>query len=83
VSIGNPNHIDAQWQSYREILPAEAEHAQILETKRAFFAGVLSMWNAVMGPLLDEGEEPTPADMQRLAEIQEELDAFGRSGGLI
>ena len=81
--MANPNHIDALWQAYREILPAEAGHAQILETKRAFFSGTLAMWRAVMGPLFDAAEDPTEADEQRLADIQEELDAFGRSGGLI
>lgn len=77
------NHIDALWQTYREIIPADASHAQVLETKRAFFSGTLAMWSAVMGPLLDEGAEPTAADFQRMAEIQTELEAFGRSGGLI
>ncbi len=42
--MANANHIDALWQTYREILPA---------------------------------------DEQRLADIMEELEAFGRSGGLI
>ena len=77
------NHIDNLWQSYREIIPADAGHTQVLETKRAFYAGVKSMWDAVMGPLLDAGDEPTDGDMQRMAEIREELEAFGRSGGLI
>lgn len=79
----NPNHIDKLWQTYRAVLPAAAGHAQILETKRAFFAGTQAMWDAVMGPLLDAGDEPTENDMLRMAEIQSELEAFGRSGGLL
>lgn len=75
------HHIDALWQTYRAILPKEAGHAQVLETKRAFFSGALAMWSAAMGPLFDAGDEPTEADMRRMAEIAEELEAFGRSGG--
>jgi hypothetical protein len=79
----NPNYIDKLWVEYRDlVLPKNAGHAQLTETKRAFFAGCLSMWAACMTDLFEDGsEEPTEQDMQRLAHIQEELAAFGRSGG--
>jgi hypothetical protein len=80
----NPNHIDRLWQTYRAILPEGAGHAQVLETKRAFFSGALALWNACMTDLFEEGgEEPTEQDMQRMEHIMEELTAFGRSGGLL
>ena len=74
-------HVEKLWESYRAIVPVEASHAQVLETKRAFFAGALAMWNAAMGNLFEEGDEPTDQDMRRMGEIQDELEAFGRSGG--
>lgn len=77
-------HIDALWQTYRDqVIAPETGHAQVLETKRAFFSGALALMNAMMGPLLDASDEPTEADMRRMAEITDELEAFGRSGGLI
>jgi len=78
-------HIDKLWLSYREeVVPPDADFTQVLETKRAFFSGALALLNAFMGPLLEEGpEEPTEQDMMRMAEIDEELRAFGRSGGLL
>lgn len=77
------DHVDKLWASFRdEVLSTEAGHAQVLEMKRAFFAGALSMWTAVMGDMFEAGDdEPTEQDMRRMSEIQSELVAFGRSGG--
>lgn len=78
------SHIEKLWVGYRDsVIPTDAPHDQFVECKRAFFAGALSLFTAAMGDMFEAGEEPTEADMARMAEIEEELLAFGRSGGLL
>lgn len=82
IPLEEPGHIEALWLTYREILPKDAGPVQMQETKKAFFAGAAALFDAAMGPLFDEGhEEVTEGDERRIAEIQLELEAFGRSGG--
>lgn len=78
-------HIEKLWIGYRDgVIPPDAPQAQFLECKRAFFAGALSLFSAAMGDMFDKGQdEPTEADMRRMQEIEDELQAFGRSGGLL
>lgn len=77
-------HVEKLWVSYRDtVIPSDAPRVQFVECKRAFFAGAISLFSAAMGDMFEAGEEPTEADMARMAEIEEELLAFGRSGGLL
>lgn len=69
--------IEAGWNSYRElVLPKDAPDIQISECRQAFYAGAAILFEGLM-KALDPGDEPTDADMQRMADIQAELDAFG------
>lgn len=70
--------IERGWNSYRDmVLPKNAPDIQIRECRQAFYAGAAILMQGIMGAL-DSGDEPTDADMQRMAAIQDELDAFGQ-----
>lgn len=65
--------IEAAWSRYRDgVLPADAGQAQVFETKRAFYAGAMALWGAALA---------SPRDLETIAALRLELDAFGRSGG--
>jgi hypothetical protein len=67
------------WNSYRElVVPADAPDVQLRETRQAFYAGAAALLTAVNECLLDPGDEPTAADLERMAKIQNELDEFGQ-----
>ena len=70
-------YIEKGWNSYRALLPKDAGEVQIRETRQAFYGGAAIMFEAMMR-MLDPGEEPTDADMQRMADIQNELSEFGQ-----
>lgn len=73
------DYIERQWRSYRnKVLPAGAPQTQIVECKRAFFAGALSLLTSISSDL-DPGEDPTDADMDRMGSIHRELVKFGET----
>lgn len=45
------------------------------EMRNAFFAGAHHVFESIMCTL-DGGDDPTPADLDRMGKIQAELDAF-------
>ena len=63
--------------SYRlDVIPANAPPLQVQECRRAFYSGALACWRAVLD-VEDNQEEPTQAEMDHMARIQEEFDAYG------
>ena len=71
-------YIAKGWESYRSmVIPADAPPVQLQESERAFYAGAAILWESVMQGL-DPGSDETEGDMQRMADIQAELDAFGQ-----
>lgn len=56
-------------------IPLDAPPLQIEEMRNAFFAGAQHLFASIMS-ILEPGEEPTPADLQRLTNISRELDDF-------
>lgn len=72
----NPNFVANKWNDYRErVMPADASRAQFVETRRAFYAGVLAFHLGLMNELAP-GDEPTDDDMIQMDMIQRELDEF-------
>ena len=70
-------YIAKGWESYRSmVIPPDASPVQLQESERAFYAGAAILWKSVMQGL-DSGDDATEGDMQRMADIQSELDAFG------
>lgn len=68
--------IEAGWIGLKAMwLSDDAPAEQIDELRNAFFAGAQHLFGSIMG-ILDPGEGPTEADLDRLSLIQAELDAF-------
>ena len=73
--------IEAAWHSYAEsVLPAKAPPVQFVECRRAFYAGANALFGGLM-TILDPGDEPTEADLDRMREIQSELEGFVKDMG--
>jgi hypothetical protein len=69
--------VEAGWQSYRMVvIPANASTVQLVESRKAFFAGAQHLFSSIM-VALDPGSEPTEADLERMDKINAELRAFG------
>jgi hypothetical protein len=79
---GPDGPIAGEWRSYREgVLPAEAPDVQVLETKRAFYAGAWALLQLMLN--LDEGTlDATDQDLRVMDVIHQELQSFGAGGGL-
>lgn len=58
-----------------KMIPKDTPEVQTSRVRLAFFAGAQHLWSSVM-TFLDPGEEPTEKDMQRMDNIQAELDAI-------
>lgn len=70
--------IEVGWVGLRlacDLVDAPAD--QLREMRMAFFAGAQHLFGSIM-TVLDPGEEPTDADLQRMDLIDTELKAFIR-----
>jgi len=56
-------------------IPEDAPKVQLEEMRNAFFAGAQHLFTSIM-TIMDPGEEPTDADMNRFSLISDELDSF-------
>lgn len=66
------------WKSYQKlVLPADAPEIQVRECRQAFYGGAAVLFETLMMSL-DSGDEPTDADMQRMVDLQAELDEYGQ-----
>jgi hypothetical protein len=71
--------IEAGWVGFRLLVVAkDASATQLSEMKLAFFAGCEHLFTAMMG-VLEEGEEPTDADLKRMDLIHTELAIFRKT----
>lgn len=71
--------IEDGWNSYRRVVvPRNASETQVLETRRAFFAGA-SLLFVTINKLLDmsKPEDATPEDLQMFSDVQDEINQFG------
>jgi len=68
--------IEAGFASYKiAVMNPNAGTDQIIETRRAFFAGAQHLFASIMS-VLEPGSEPTDNDMHRITQIHEELNRF-------
>ncbi|HVJ44681.1 MAG TPA: hypothetical protein VM639_24500 [Dongiaceae bacterium] len=68
--------IEAGWHSLRVMtIPTDAPAIQLAEMRTAFFAGAQHVF-ATLLRTLDDGDDATDGDLNRLALIQAELDGF-------
>jgi hypothetical protein len=69
--------IEAGWASLAAMwVPENAPDHQVADLRKAFMAGAQHAWGSLM-TMLEPGDDPTTADLSRMAKIQAELDAFG------
>lgn len=68
--------IEAGWVGLRlAAIPLDAPKEQLQEMRKAFFAGAQHLFASIM-TILDDGAEPTDADLARMGLIADELQSF-------
>lgn len=69
--------IEAAWRAYKAILLADEPDPAVVEDCRvAFWGGAAVLYYAIMLHGLDPGEEPTDADLARMASVDREVTEF-------
>jgi hypothetical protein len=67
-----------EWGTYRtRVMPKQVSPVQLLETRRAFYAGGASLL-ALMMRNLEGGEDATEADLIMMDQVHEEFQQFNR-----
>lgn len=70
--------VEMEWRQYAErVLPPDAPRVQMMETRRAYYAGAASLLNLIMRHA-SPGDEITAEDDRLMDDIQAELDGFLR-----
>lgn len=68
--------IEAGWISLQAtVIPPTASSTQLKEMRKAFFAGAQHLYASIMS-FLEEGQEATEKDLDRMALIHKELEEF-------
>ena|ERR1700756_1550028 len=68
--------IEAGWVGFKLLtISKDAPQIQLDEMRQAFFAGAQHLFSSILN-VLEEGEEPTDKDLNRLSLIHKELDDF-------
>jgi hypothetical protein len=77
---GDPTTIHHGWESYAaDVLPKDAHSNQIIETRRAFYAGAWCLMQTLI--LLGDSGASEGAFCSVMERITEEIEAFQRSVG--
>jgi hypothetical protein len=70
--------IEAGWVGMRlYVIPHNAPKEQLEEMRLAFFAGAQHLLGSIFS-IMDEGNEPTEADLRRMDLIHNELNEFAK-----
>lgn len=69
------DYIEKEWRDYQKRLLQQAGNVQIRETRRAFYAGALTL-QGIMMHKVSLGEEVTTEDEQLMLDLQAEFDRF-------
>jgi hypothetical protein len=68
--------IETEWRNFAErVLPADAPDVQRVEMRRAFYAGAIALFHALVTGM-DPGDETTDADLARMDSIKAEFDRY-------
>lgn len=71
--------INAAWRSYRDlVLQGRGSEAEQADCFLAFWAGAATLFYSIMD-CLDEGDEPTAADLKRMDNIHNEIKRFDKT----
>jgi hypothetical protein len=72
----NSERMDRAFHLYREsVLPQDISNTQLIETRRAFYAGAWALLTELL-VMFDDGSEPTESDHQKMVSIEAELKRF-------
>ena len=71
------NLIETLWLLFAAGVKIPPGGVQWVESRRCFFAGALTMFEATLR-ILEPGTEPTDADLARMSAIANELERFGK-----
>jgi hypothetical protein len=75
-TAADQNRVGLLWLEYREkVIPREASRTQLLECRRAFYAGAHALLTELQ-IMLDPGGEPTEDDVRKVSLIEAELKRF-------
>lgn len=69
------NVIEMLWRFYAHYVKVPAGGTQWIESRRCFFAGASTLFEAIMR-ILEPGSEPTDADLARMDRIARELQRW-------
>jgi hypothetical protein len=70
--------VEAGWTIIRAMtLPPSAPEDQVEAHRKYFFAGAHHLFCSIM-TMMEAGDEPTPADEERMANVHKELEDFGK-----
>lgn len=64
-----------EWSSFLRVIPANAPVVQVVECRRAFYAGAQALFILMTGGL-DADSEPTDTDLQYMDALSQELQQF-------
>jgi hypothetical protein len=74
-----PNPIQREWARFAEIVyPAAVAPVQLIECRRAFFAGAIALFGLLMEQLDPKQDKPTPADLALMDTISAEFKRYAR-----
>lgn len=68
--------LEAGWLSFRVmVIHPDAPQIQLDEMRTAFFSGAQHLFGSIMS-FMEDGQEPTDADLRRMDQVHEELEDF-------
>jgi hypothetical protein len=68
--------IETEWRNFAEaVLPVNASTVQHVEMRRAFYAGAVALFAALVTGM-DPGDEPTEMDLAKMDSIKAEFDRY-------
>lgn len=69
--------IEAGWEAMRiQVVPPTAGKVQLIEMRKAYFAGAQHLFASIMTMVSPDGDEPTPEELGRIDLIHKELEGF-------
>jgi hypothetical protein len=88
VLVDQGKLIEAGFAVLRNSMPPDTTPERVQEARLYYLAGCEHVWTT-LHQVMDEDREPTDRDMQRMAKLQEEIDAaraelmlrFGKTEG--
>lgn len=78
IPLRERRSLGEEWKDYAKLIPDGSPAVQYNETRRAFYAGALTMFSLMSGGL-DEDKEPTDLDVAYLDSLFDELVAFTKA----